>query len=64
VFSADDEGDFFALAADTGKELWHFRTGGSFISSDTRSSPITYEVDGKQYVEAADGDTFIVFTLP
>jgi len=64
LFSADDEGDFFALDSNTGKVLWHFRTGGSFISSDTRSSPITYEVNGKQYVEAADGDTFIAFALP
>jgi alcohol dehydrogenase (cytochrome c) len=63
VFSGDDEGNFFAMDAETGKPLWHFRTGGSFLASDTRSSPITYEVDGKQYVEIASGDAFIVFSL-
>jgi alcohol dehydrogenase (cytochrome c) len=63
VFSGDDEGNFFALDAETGKALWHFRTGGSFLASDTRSSPVTYEVNGKQYVEIAAGDAFIVFDL-
>jgi alcohol dehydrogenase (cytochrome c) len=63
VFSGDDEGNFFALDAETGKPLWHFRMGGSFLASDNRSSPITYAVDGKQYVEIASGDAFIVFNL-
>jgi alcohol dehydrogenase (cytochrome c) len=63
VFAADDEGDFLALNSDTGKLLWHFRVGGSFLSADTRSTPITYAVDGKQYVEFASGDAFVVFAL-
>lgn len=64
VFSADDDGNFFALDAETGSLLWHFRVGGSFLAADTRSSPISYEVAGKQYVEVASGDDFVVFSLP
>lgn len=64
VFSADDDGNFFALDAETGSLLWHFRVGGSFLAADTRSSPISYEVAGKQYLEVASGDAFVVFDLP
>lgn len=59
VFCADAEGDFFALNAATGKPLWHVQLGNSL-----RANPITYEVDGKQFVEAAAGNSIFTFSLP
>lgn len=59
VFCADAEGNFFALDAKTGKPLWHIPLGNS-----VRANPITYSVDGKQYVEAAAGNSIFVFSLP
>jgi len=47
-----------ALDAGTGKILWH--TGLTGIPG---AGPITYEVDGKQYVLVAAGDTMFAFAL-
>jgi alcohol dehydrogenase (cytochrome c) len=60
VFAMNNEGNFFAPDATTGKLLWEFIIG----RSDAESNPITYEVDGKQYVLAAAGATFVAFALP
>jgi alcohol dehydrogenase (cytochrome c) len=59
VFCADAGGNFFALDATTGKPLWHVELGNS-----VRANPITYAVDGRQYVEAAAGNSVFVFSLP
>jgi alcohol dehydrogenase (cytochrome c) len=59
VFSGSDEGNFFALDADTGKPLWDFDMGYSI-----RSNPVTYEVNGKQYVFETAGGAYIAFSLP
>jgi len=59
VFCADAEGNFFALNAMTGQPLWNVQLGNS-----VRANPITYEVDGKQYVESAAGNSIFVFSLP
>jgi len=59
VFCADAGGNFFALNAETGKALWNVQLGNS-----VRANPITYSVDGKQYVEAAAGNSIFVFSLP
>jgi len=45
LFAATPEGTFLALDAATGATLWHFYAGASIPSS-----PISYSVDGKQYV--------------
>ncbi|MGH8174831.1 MAG: hypothetical protein ACREV5_01050 [Steroidobacter sp.] len=47
---ASPPGEFNALDAKTGKLLWLFRTG-----SGTHSNPMTYSVDGKQYVAVPTG---------
>ena len=60
VFSSSDEGNFFALDADTGKLLWNFTVGGT----ETGANFVTYEVAGKQYLFAASGNSFVAFTLP
>jgi alcohol dehydrogenase (cytochrome c) len=59
VFSGSDEGNFFALDAETGKPLWDIQMGHS-----ARSNPISYEVDGKQYIFVTAGNAYIAFTLP
>ena len=59
VFCADAEGNFFALNAATGQPIWHVQLGNA-----VRANPITYEVDGKQYVEAAAGNSIFTFALP
>lgn len=50
IFSGDPEGRFFALDALTGEKLWDFATG-----SGHRGSPMTYSVNGRQYVAVPTG---------
>jgi alcohol dehydrogenase (cytochrome c) len=59
VFSADAAGNFFALNADTGEPLWHLLLGSS-----VRSNPVSYAVDGKQYIVDSAGNALFVFGLP
>lgn len=59
VFTGDAEGNFIALEAATGKVLWHFQCGASVFAS-----PMTYALDGKQYVAIAAGSTVFTFGLP
>jgi glucose dehydrogenase len=50
LFTGDLRGRFLAYEAKTGKELWNFQTG-----SGINASPVTYELDGKQYVAILSG---------
>ena len=50
VFTGDPEGNFMAFDAVTGEKLWSFNTG-----SGHRGSPMTYSVDGRQYVAVPVG---------
>lgn len=50
VFTGDATGRFFALDADTGRELWGFRTG-----SGHRGSTVSYAIDGRQFVATPSG---------
>jgi alcohol dehydrogenase (cytochrome c) len=59
VFSGTDEGNFFALDASTGKLLWQF-----YMGHGLRSNPVTYALDGKQYVFVTAGNAYVTFTLP
>jgi quinohemoprotein ethanol dehydrogenase len=45
VFFGDASGDFSAYAADTGKRIWSVKTGSAI-----QSVPVSYVVDGEQYV--------------
>jgi len=54
LFGGTEDGYFFALDAVTGKELWHLSTGGS-----VNSAPISYAVDGKQYVTIQAGHALL-----
>jgi glucose dehydrogenase len=55
VFHGDVRGWFKALDAKTGKALWQFSTG-----SGISAAPMTYELDGKQYVAVVSGRTFSI----
>jgi alcohol dehydrogenase (cytochrome c) len=59
VFSADAEGNFFALNATSGENLWHINLGAAL-----RSNPMTYAVDGHQYIADSSGNSLFVFDLP
>ncbi len=52
VFAGDIQGMFRAFDAKTGKELWKFNTG-----SGITAAPMTYTIDGKQYVAVVSGRT-------
>lgn len=50
VFSGDQQGFFFAAHANSGKVLWRHQTG-----SGINASPVTYAIDGRQYVAILSG---------
>jgi alcohol dehydrogenase (cytochrome c) len=50
VFAGTPEGEFKAYHQDSGEELWSYNTGSGIFGS-----PITYVVDGKQYVAVPSG---------
>jgi alcohol dehydrogenase (cytochrome c) len=50
VFFGDIKGIFHALDAKTGKDLWHINLG-----SGIGAGPVTFAVDGKQYVAVLAG---------
>jgi alcohol dehydrogenase (cytochrome c) len=58
LFTGNREGYFFALDAKTGKELWK-----KYLGSQVAASPITYTVDGVQYVSVAAGHSMFTFGL-
>jgi len=53
------EGYFYALDAETGKELWRINLGG-----DMSASAMTYQVKGKQIVVMPAGGGLFAFALP
>ena len=55
VFHGEVRGLFKALDAKSGKTLWQFNTG-----SGISAGPMTYELDGKQYVAVVSGRTFSI----
>jgi alcohol dehydrogenase (cytochrome c) len=58
LFVGGREGYFFALDASNGSMLWKANTGGQ-----VSSGPMTYAVDGKQYVAVASGNSLYVYAL-
>ena len=69
VFMGQGTGEFSAFDSATGEEVWSFRCGAG-----VNAPPITYEIDGTQYVTVAagghnlfgfpHGDAVITFALP
>ena len=58
LFTGGREGYFYALDARTGTLLWKSTVGGQIVNG-----PITYQVDGKQYVATISGNSLIVYGL-
>jgi alcohol dehydrogenase (cytochrome c) len=59
VFAGDNEGNFIAFDARTGKDLWHYQTGSGIYASAT-----TYMLDGRQHVIIPSGALLTTFALP
>jgi alcohol dehydrogenase (cytochrome c) len=59
VFAGGMEGNFVSLDAKTGELLWHVNLGGP-----SASGPISYAVDGKQYIVGTGQGSMFVFALP
>ena len=58
VFSGSVDGYFYALDAVSGDQLWYMNVG-----QRVHSAPITYAVDGQQYVTIAAGNVVFTFGL-
>ena len=58
LFSGGREGYFHALDARTGALLWKTYLGGPIMSA-----PVTYSIDGKQYVVVNSGNVMATFAL-
>ncbi len=59
VFFGDPEGSFEAVDAQSGTPLWYFNTGQRI-----HASPMSFAVDGRQYVAVAAGSDVFAFSLP
>jgi acido-empty-quinoprotein group A len=59
LFGGDPGGHFIAFDPASGRILWHAGVG-----SPVSNGPMTYELDHRQYVIAAAGDTLYAFALP
>lgn len=58
VFGGGKDGYFVALDASSGELLWRASLGGQ-----VNAGPMSYSVDGRQYVAIAAGSALFVFTL-
>jgi alcohol dehydrogenase (cytochrome c) len=58
VFAGDSDGNFIALHACTGQELWHVQLGAAIYST-----AVSYQVDGKQYVVIPAGSGLFAFAV-
>ena len=59
IFTGDAHGNVLALDTHTGKTLWHAGGGAPMYSS-----PITYELDGRQYLMTSSGGVLFAWALP
>jgi len=59
VFYGETSGGFAAVDATNGKTLWHFEAGTVW-----KASPMTYRVNGRQYIAIAGGANVMAFALP
>ena len=59
VFAATGDGNLIALNSKTGAPLWHFQTGARI-----GASPMSYSVDGHQFVAISAGSVLYSFALP
>ena len=62
VFGGGKDGIFFALDAESGKPLWNVNVGDG--GGGLGSGPMSYAVNGKQYIVTTGDDTMYAFALP
>jgi alcohol dehydrogenase (cytochrome c) len=58
LFTGGREGYFHALDARTGELLWKASLGGQIVNA-----PVSFEIDGKQYIATISGNNLVVFGL-
>ena len=58
LFAGDSSNNVVAFNAGTGQALWHANLGGP-----VSNAPMTYELDGTQYVVVSAGDTLFAFAM-
>jgi alcohol dehydrogenase (cytochrome c) len=58
TFTGDSAGNVLALRTSDGRTLWHSGVG------HVGNSPVTYELDGRQFVLVAGGSVLYAWTLP
>ena len=58
VFTGSADGYFFALDASSGEELWNISLGRR-----VHAAPMTFAVDGEQFVTIASGNVVYTFGL-
>jgi len=56
IFIGQPDGNLIAMDGDNGNELWRFQTGAAISAS-----PVTYEIDGEQYIAVYAGGTGIPY---
>ena len=59
LFTADSAGNLVSLDPATGKTLWHMYPGGTL-----GTAPMTYELDGRQYLVMPVDGVIFAFALP
>lgn len=59
VFTGDIHGNMLGLDAESGKTLWHAYGGGP-----VQMAPITYELDGRQYILIGSNKVLYAWALP
>jgi acido-empty-quinoprotein group A len=59
LFTADNSFNLIALEPKTGKTLWHVN-----LNARMESSPMTYSLDGRQYLLTAVGNVIYAWSLP
>ena len=59
IFSGDEDGYLMAFDAKTGTNLWKINTGTRLVTS-----PITWMLDGKQFITMPSGAALLTFALP
>lgn len=59
LFAGDEDGYLMAFDAKEGKLLWKLNTGNRLVTA-----PITYRIDGRQYVTMPSGSALLTFALP
>jgi PQQ-dependent dehydrogenase (methanol/ethanol family) len=59
IFYGDPSGEFLAVSERDGKTLWRMP-----LNATIKTSPMTYAVDGEQFVALAVGSNIMTFALP